>query len=251
MKLGARKNSGFTLIEVMISMGLVAILSLVVFSLNNFMNGGQKKTQANYAADAFRKEIINLLNNPTSWRLTLRHATNPTFTCLRTTPPTDCGAAVNNGPPILANGVTDFSYSTLANTAANGACSGLTCQGGFNVIGLDGNPYYQFSTLPTAGFTTSGTRCSAGSPTGSPGWVGVTDSAGRATPATPTNASFCPFRLVLYWQPICPNTGSCTAPAIHVKGYTLYTPSPKDPQALGAFSPSQYGIDLVLPPRFQ
>jgi prepilin-type N-terminal cleavage/methylation domain-containing protein len=239
MKTTLRKISGFTLIEVMISMGLVSILALVVFSLNNFMNKGKAASDMSYAADNFRKEILSLLNNPNAWRFTLDKTKNPTFTCI--VPPGNCLSAVGQGP--AAN---NFSYGSAAHKLLNtsGACVAPDCAGGFDVYGAGGTVFYPFASQIKAGYTMGGAQCQ--------NWVGVPDASGKTDKTlTPATASQCPFRLVLYWQPICPSTGNCGVPAIHVMGYTLYTPNPKDPQSQSSFNPSQYGIDVVLPPKYQ
>jgi prepilin-type N-terminal cleavage/methylation domain-containing protein len=246
MKIFSKKN-GFSLIEVLISMGLVAILSLVVFSLNTFMTKGRVTSETTAAAESFRREVINLLNNPTAWRQTLNN--NATFACV--TGSTDCAAAgaTSNGPPAK-----DYSISTLSNTS--GACAGAACQGGFNVY-TAASPtaavFYPFASNPKRGFSSSGAQCDVDfqngqAATGAPGWIGV--ASGKVSIGV-SNSSKCPFRLVLWWVPICNSTGACTSPAIRVRGYTLYTPSPSDTTGISAFNPANYGIDLILPPRFR
>lgn len=240
---------GFTLIEVLISMGLVSILSLVVFSLNSFMNQGKMGANNAFQADQFRKEITAHLLNPTAWRNTLRG--NATFACVVNS--TDCANARTNGPP--AN---DFSFSIMTNTMSPGtACVAGTasCHGGFDVYDINNAVRYAFASDTKRGFQLNGAQCGTNfangvATAGAAGFTGVRQGKMVVGTSTP-NGSLCPFRLVLWWVPICSNTtGACISPSINVKGYMLYAPNPNDPQGKGAISPAAYGINLILPPKF-
>ena len=250
-KLTTKQASGFSLIEVLISMGLVSILSLVVFSLNNFMNRGKVSSETAFAADSFRKEILGMLNNSSAWRQTLLN--NPTFNCIKTA--TDCSAvvatnAINNGPPTL----NDTSYANFAN--ATGPCAAGVCNGGFDVYNAKtpASVFYAGQAQPQLGFQNNGAQCAPNVANGSPapgalGWLGV--KSGNTYIGSGPMASKCPFRMVLYWVPICATSTTCIAPSIRVKGYTLYAPSPGDTTGLTAFNPANYGIDVILPPKYQ
>jgi hypothetical protein len=218
-------------------MGLVSVLALGVFSLNSSMQ--QQKTQSNSTsgADMFRKIITAQLQNPAAWRQTLNH--NATFACVVggtdcTTPP--ASNASNNGP------AGDYTISSLAN--ATGPCAAGVCNGGFNVYDVSGSEYYPFASNATAGFEEDGRQCRAGYAgghlvTGAPGWS-----------PNPTSSQ-CPFRLVLWWVPICQTTvGGCKKPQIRVRGYVVYSvPSGHSGATASAVKPTNYGLDLILSPN--
>lgn len=254
-----RHSRGFTLIEVMISLGLVSILALAVFTLNTFMNEGKMRANNAFQGDQFRKQIVALLTNPTAWRNTLiknssvgTPSVGTTFDCILKG--TDCALAAYNGPPSS----TDFSVAVMSNdsTATVACAAGSTsCHGGFDVYDTNNNSFYPFASDAKRGFQFSGAQCGtdfANGQTviGAPGWTGKVSASGKSSVGSAKTSSLCPFRLVLWWVPVCPSTlGTCYSPAVNVKGYLLYTPNPKDPMGNGAINPANYGIDLILQPN--
>ena len=243
------RRHGFSLIEILISMGLVSVLALAVFSLHSFMNQGKTSSNNAFQGDQFRKQVLSYLNNLTAWRHMLLN--NPTFSCITTA--ADCYQALNNGPP--AN---DYSISVMTNDIATGsACAhgAASCHGGFDVYDVNGSAFYPFASDSKRGFQFSGAQCGSNFANGqtwagAPGWTGI--ASGNVSKGSATTSSLCPFRLVLWWVPICPNTtGTCFSPLVNVKGYLLYTPNPNDPQSKGAPNPANYGVNVVLQPKYQ
>ncbi len=224
-----RDLAGFNLVELIIVMGLSSILALGIMTIKNTLDKTAVSGNVTAQADSFRKEILNLLKDKVSWKYTLQH--NSTFDCVNNT--TDCAAAANNGPNNQS-----FLLYKLSN--AIGACVGTgasaVCNGGFDVYMQNANlaspvNYYSFASSTTAGFTQTGSPCST-------------------FPGSP-----CSLRMVLWWVPVCPNdfpstVAVCYAPAVHVKGYMLYLPTPGDDAHTMPFNPAGYGIDIILPPIY-
>ena len=227
-----KKNSlGFTLIEAMIAAGLSSVVVLSSFKLIDNLNKTNSNSSISFQANQIRRDVVALLQNPTGWHNTLWGANNSTtFACLINY--TDCAAQVpnpaNNGP------------SVSSNTSANYYSSSVT--GAFDVYNTAAAVYYQSSTT-TKGFTLTGAQCNT--------WSGTPFVAGGGTneAGTTTTSSLCPFRLVLWWVPICPTTtGKCISPTVHIMGYMLYTPSTNDKQHQVAFNPGNYGVNFIVNP---
>ncbi len=227
-KFNPRPGYGFSLIEVMIAMGLASLLALTVFSLKTISDKGNSASTIYIQADAFRKQITNQLQNVTAWRNTLAH--NLTFDCLNGH--TTCSAAASNGPPVPPSDPNYYSYTNM--TTGNGPCVGNVCNGGFDVYDANGTsavslPYYPFTTL-TAGFSSHGVACNQFSLT--------------------TPSANCPFRLILWWKAICDTTSvgnPCLSPAVNVLGFTILSAPATDKTHNVAFKPVNYSINLTLP----
>jgi hypothetical protein len=220
-----RNSSGFSLVELTVTLGLASILGLGVMTLKNALDKTAASSNLTTQADAFRKEVINLLKDRDSWRHTLQN--NSTFSCVTDT--TNCYGAIANGPPAASTPSNDPDYYNYVIGSGVGACVGLACKGGFDVYRKNANAtvnFYPSVTTPAKGFTQNGALCDS-------------------YPNAP-----CSFRLVLWWNPICPNIGNpCYAPMVRVRGYTLFTPT-GEPMNI-PFNPANYSIDMILPPIYQ
>jgi prepilin-type N-terminal cleavage/methylation domain-containing protein len=244
-----RKSAGFSLIEVMVTVGLMAIMALAVFTVQTYSNQSKQKATNAFQADQFRKDITSYLTNSVAWRYTLKG--NSTFTCI--TNAADCSASKMNGPP--SGDYSFISLSSLANPPGIPCVHGATCYGGFDVFNATNVDVYKSATSANAGFQFNGAGCDTGVANGQPsvGAIGFQATAsGNMVVGSSPLSSQCPFRLVLWWVPICPSTtAGCYAPQINVQGYLLYAPSPNDPLSQGAPNPTTYGINLILPPNYQ
>jgi prepilin-type N-terminal cleavage/methylation domain-containing protein len=215
---------GFTLIEILVSLGLMSIVALTVFLLQNYLSSGRASAELAFQANQIRREVLAVLNDSASWKYTLNN--NATFSCITHNPPLDCSHAMQNGPPAGT-----YTYSTLA--AARGGCVAGVCNGGFDVYFVNpktavATTFYPFMTA-TAGWTKRGDACNT--------WNG--------------NNSQCPLRLVLWWRAVCPNTTSgCYSPTIRVKGYMLYAPKSGVASEQVPFKPDDYGVDVILQPNY-
>ncbi len=219
MKLISNKL-GFTLIEFMVAVSLSSIAALGMMSLNTTMNKSSTAAANSAQADAFRKQISILLSNLTAWRHTIKG--NAALACVKNG--TDCSAYKTNGP-------------------ASGTFSSASPAGVFDVYDTSGVNYYPISTDGARGFNISGQQCGTN-------WANGVSTAGATGFSTVTPNMQCPFRLVLWWVPICPTTvGSCVNPLVHVFGYTLYNPPTSHTAQKVPFNPNNYGVNLVLTPN--
>jgi prepilin-type N-terminal cleavage/methylation domain-containing protein len=220
------KNLGFTLIEFMVAIALSSIVALGMMSLHITMNKSTISANNSAQADIFRKQITGMLSDLNAWRNTIYNTSNTSFACIQNG--TDCSGSASNGP------------------GTKGSASAASVTGIFDVYDPKGNAYYTPKTDGNRGFNISGQQC------GTTLQNGVTTAGATGFSLTTPNNN-CPYRLVLWWVPICPNTvSSCINPLIHVLGYTLYSPvttvGGKTVFIPPPFNPYAYGVNLVLTP---
>jgi prepilin-type N-terminal cleavage/methylation domain-containing protein len=199
----SKKNArGFTLVEVLVSVGIVAILAGGVSSLLVQMAKSQRKLQLTSKLNELRLKFEQTVRNNQAWENTLYGAnTNNvnSFACLRTTD----GALNPNGltPNLVAPNYTPCNANISNTSCTNGVCKFvLYDQNG--VVLLD--PY----TDPSSGFQLDGSPCTGFDPV-----------AGNPS---------CPARWQITWQPTCVTGFNCSNPSSLVTGTFLFNNGGRD-----------------------
>lgn len=207
------RSQGFSLLEVMIALGVLGVVSLIVIGINNLALKGSTGANIYHQADQFRKNIISVINNEDAWKATVNYNSpaNNRFECLRTPPVGNC-AAFTDDP--LQSPTPWFRLGVAKRP--------------FTVLDQAGKVVYD-PTSPTAGFDTNGRLCQTFNP-------------------NPSDNN-CPFRLELSWQVTCPSSPApCTGEdiTVRIRGVIYYRPRASSDRAREiAFNPGRYGIDFI------
>lgn len=209
------RQSGFSLLEVMVAVGALGIVSLAVLSINSISMKSATSANVYHQADMFRKNIIAILEDDDNWEATINHAVNGTmFDCLKNDT-TSC--ASKDSPPF---------------TGSTNAVPGTPARR-FAVVNKKPTVIYN-PIVTTAGFDNNGALCNT---------FGV----------TPALANSCPFRLELSWQAICKPDGTPAPPVscnrnnieILIEGQMLYNPKiTADKTKQIPFNYKRYGFEL-------
>lgn len=81
---------GYTLIEVLVALGLASIVAIAILALMNQMQQGSRDATLGAALEARANEIRVLLANKQSFLNTIRSSMNPNMACLLTRPTCNC-----------------------------------------------------------------------------------------------------------------------------------------------------------------
>lgn len=125
------RNKGFTLVEVLVVIGIAAFGILVVMSTAQLSNKTVTESSIRNSADAIRRNYTMTLNNPTAWQNTVNDLTNASLACIRTNTP--CPAA--GGPFRLRNAANNLVYDPVTSASNGFSPSGAPC----NTFSLAGN----------------------------------------------------------------------------------------------------------------
>lgn len=119
-----RDARGFGLIEVIVVVAIISIVALGIATMMQDMFSQQKKASQRNALNSTKARLIEILQSPRGWELTVGHSSNDTYLgCLR-----------------------------VGGTCADGFSSAL------NIIDSSGASYYPSATA-TAGFRSDGSTC--------------------------------------------------------------------------------------------
>lgn len=116
------KNSGMTLIEVMVSIAISSIVILASLSIGNMSTQQQSQNNISFQADIVRRNMIALITSDTAWGYTINN--NSSMSCLNDTGPPGCPGGSN----------TNVSIASIRDAKGNEAYNVGPYQG-FNVDG--------------------------------------------------------------------------------------------------------------------
>ncbi len=148
--------SGIGLIEVMVAIGLLAVVAVGISGLSNIQLKQQTQSNITFQADSFRRLLIGNINNAKGWANTI--SANPALSCLAS------GGTCTNGAGGALTVIKDANNNTYY---AGGGTNGLTQSGSpcssFNATPGSGNDQcpFQFQISWTAQCTTGGATCGA------------------------------------------------------------------------------------------
>ncbi len=171
-KMNFRSEKGIGLIEVMVAIGLLAVVAAGVSGLGKIQMKQQTQTNVTFQADSFRRQLMSNLNNSSAWKATINDATNSKLSCLQsggtcTILPAPVAPATKSTPlPFY------FVYDASGNKFYDGSAGhGLTSQtqpcSSFNGnpgSGSDQCPYrFELGWIPhcTVGTNAPGSSCAA------------------------------------------------------------------------------------------
>jgi prepilin-type N-terminal cleavage/methylation domain-containing protein len=124
-----KTQSGFTLVEVIIALGLASVVALGVASIMEQMGAANRHAGVVSSARLLKQNFIEMLSNDLAWQYTLLDPANKTFQCLISA--TDCtGLPASGGPAgfVVRNSANAVFYDGL--TAARGFTeNGADCTG--------------------------------------------------------------------------------------------------------------------------
>jgi len=191
---GVRGESGFSLIQVVVSIGLVSVVLMAVASFNGTFVRQVENGVSLDQVDVFRKKLIAAVQSDEAWRRSMTYQENASMACLRN-PQTPC-------PAMAFNPVTNPSLSI------------------YNASGLVDEPQYDgngvMSGSPPAGPVFDATYSSGGR------FNGVTASGKKCFGFSPTvSTPNCPLRFNLRWYTL---TGT-SSPMVAVYGLLQVSPN--------------------------
>ncbi|MFL5812417.1 MAG: type II secretion system protein J [Bdellovibrionia bacterium] len=126
-----QSQSGMTLIEVMISVAISAIVILASISIGNMTSNLQSQNNFSFQADLIRRNIASLVLSESAWQNTISH--DSSMSCLATGASSPC---------------TPHNSTRTLTTLYDGA----------------NQPVFYVNTSAGQGFNTDGTRCTSTSP---------------------------------------------------------------------------------------
>jgi prepilin-type N-terminal cleavage/methylation domain-containing protein len=149
---------GFGLIEIMVAIGLLAVVAAAISGLGNVQLKQQVQSNITFQADSFRRTLMGNINNSKAWNYTVADGANASLACLNGGTCTQgVGGPVYHVRDPGNNVIYDWSGSNGL-TAAGASCSG------FNATAGSGNDLcpFQFQVNWTANCTVSGSpTCAA------------------------------------------------------------------------------------------
>ncbi|MBT4762117.1 MAG: prepilin-type N-terminal cleavage/methylation domain-containing protein [Bdellovibrionaceae bacterium] len=194
MKKMFRNSKGFSLMEVMVTTGIMAVISAGMARMIVNMNMDNKKNQIRMVATSLKNEVQSLVQNDTLWLITRSHVANTSFACLDGANPFCGTTVVTENNEALA--VPVLNHFAVYRSAA---------------IALTPND----ADFNRRGYTLAGVPCR------------VTDAGIADTNAdnVPDGDDKCPFVLELYHVPQC--TGNCSSAnsSLRVSGRLNYYPN--------------------------
>jgi prepilin-type N-terminal cleavage/methylation domain-containing protein len=99
------KNSGMSLVEVMIAVSVMSVVGLGLLHINSELQKAARQGTAKTAAREIRQNLVQVLENNESWVQTVSHKLNQTFLCLSGTG--DCHEAQGASKPGLPYAILD------------------------------------------------------------------------------------------------------------------------------------------------
>jgi hypothetical protein len=185
----SRKSSqGFTVVEVLVGIGILLIAFVSALSVLNLVDRGQKSNEDSLSYASARNKIVSLLLDDTSWSKMIANpgnVDNPNFGCLVKQDSTsasdrDCFGAT---APLVMYNIKGQKYS------------------------VDGIDAYDFRSA-TQGISDKGQACNT------------------FTAAPAAGDPNCPYQVVLTWKALC-SSSPCVNPPILFSGVTAFNGSPE------------------------
>lgn len=146
--LNLKTQKGFSLLEIMVAVGLLALISLGIATIMQNMATEQKKFVLMNALREVKSRIENNIRDQNSWIKTINSASNPSLNCLKTSMPCTVQDPTLGLPTkiILKDAADNTTFDLLdwqANTGNGFTESGGSCNN-FNAIagnGVDSCPF--------------------------------------------------------------------------------------------------------------
>lgn len=190
-----KSNKGFSITEVMVTAGLIGIVSVGATNLISNMQKEQRRNVLLQVLASKKIQIENLIKNQNSWAYTIADATNnANMACLRLQKRCD-GTFLPDAP-------TNMVDTTASDIYVNNTAREIAIYDGAGAIFVDGR-----QSSNTAGFTESGQACSGFSYT------------------TASGNDACPIGYVVNWRA----TSNVANPQIYVMAKLVYNPSNASP----------------------
>lgn len=141
---GLIDQKGFGLIEVLVAMGIMAVISLGVMTMLTDMAKQVQNARKKAALVELKTSIAAAINSPTAWTNTNQWAANAVvgrMACLANG--TTCLEDVNGGPICTGNPCPDYPFVLRVGDAATGVTvvDGQTANEGFDFLGRRCNTY--------------------------------------------------------------------------------------------------------------
>lgn len=190
-----KSNKGFSITEVMVAAGLIAIVSVGATSLISNMQKEQRRNVLLQVLTSKKVQIENLIKNQNSWANTISAATNTNMACLR------LQRRCDGSDPVATTNMLD---STANNLFVNSTAREIAL---FDSTSTTVPFYDGRQSSNTAGFTEAGQTCTGFS----------------YNPATGNDA--CPIGYVINWRA----TTNAINPQIYVIAKLVYNPSDASP----------------------
>jgi prepilin-type N-terminal cleavage/methylation domain-containing protein len=201
-------ETGFSLIELMISIGVLSIVALVIAGTNAQLLKQSAVSGGPPQLDIFRRSFGGLILDEQSWLKTLQqNSAGGTYSAGKM----DC---LNGGLPCTQDGTANG--PPIANQP-------------FALLDRLGNLYYD-ATVAANGLTFDYSQCPAGSPA-------------PPCPCSAFPSASCPYQYQLTWTAAC-NAGNCVNPLVAVN-VILKTGSTPANGATYSLNPANYSLPTI------
>lgn len=187
-----KKKSGYTLIEIIVGVGLISLITVGVSVVILNMQKNRKRQELIATLTKLKIEFENNIKNNASWNATLNYATNTSLECVRRK--VQCNGLAPVTPPVPGNFVNSAPITTFVNNAASELV----------LLSNSGPPvkvFFDGRTTSTNGFMENGMSCN-----------GFT--------LAPVGNDNCPIGYVVNWRALSGDIN----PQILVSAKMIYNP---------------------------